>query len=145
MEKNIMEEYDVTSPEYRTQMEAQLAYDIWFMNDHSKDEYDKDFSWDKNCFPLEFANGWLRSFYELCTKLLTEVKSNFRVEQIKEKFGGGRFYYSGGITQYGEELICNWEVDVQDICEICGKPASLRTDGWWRAICDECYEKSKEN
>lgn len=142
MEEDIKQQNDVTSVEYRQMMEAQLAYDIWFMNDHSKDPWDEDFSWDKNCFPLEFGNGWLQSFYELCTQLLTEVKSDFRVEQIKEKFGGGRFYYSGGITQYGEELISNWEIDVQDICENCGRQGSLYTDGWWKALCSDCYKRS---
>ena len=135
---------DVKTLEYRQQMEAQLAYDIWFMNTHSKDKWDDDFSWDKNCFPIEFGNGWLYSFYELCTKLLTEVKSDFTVQQIKEKFGGGRFYYSGGITPYGEELIRQWEVDMESVCECCGEPGKLRTDGWWKALCDKCNNESKE-
>ena len=131
--------------EYIKEMQAKIAHDFWFMNDHSKNEWDDDFSWDKNCFPLECGQGWYESIYNLCRQLLTEVKSNFKVGQIKEKFGGGRFYYSGDITPYGEELIRQWEVDVESVCEICGKPGKLRTDGWWCAMCDDCYKKSKEN
>lgn len=142
---NIMDTNNITSEEYRKNIEAQLAYDIWFMNDHSKNEWDEDFSWDSNCFPIEAGNGWLYPLYILCTKLLTEVKSNFKVTQIKEKFGGARFYYSGGITPYGEELIRQFEVDMESVCEICGEPAELRTDGWWMALCDKCYKESQED
>jgi len=138
------EKNKIISLEYRKQMEAQIAYDIWFMNNHFKNEWEDNFSWNENCFPLEFNNGWLYDFYILCTKLLTEVKSNFKIEQIKEKFGGGRFYYSGDITPYGEELIRQWEVDMESVCEVCGKPGKLRTNGWWKALCDKCYKESEK-
>lgn len=141
---NIMDIDDITSKEYRKNIEAQLAYDIWFMNDHSKNEWDEDFSWDSNCFPIEAGNGWLYSLYVLCTKLLTEVKSNFEVVQVKEKFGRARFYYSGGITPYGKQLIAEFEKESETICEHCGEPGKLRGTGWYMTLCDKCWEEYRK-
>ena len=149
MEENIIQQNDVTSVEYRQMMEAQLAKDFWFMcEDNKRPDYldrHNEVEWAKICFPMEWGNGWLASFYDLCRQLLTEVKSDFQWGQLKEKFGGARCYYSGTVTPYGEELIRLFEVDMESICEICGKPGKLRTDGWWCAMCDDCYKKSKEN
>ena len=144
MEDNINLQNENENIEYRKNMEAQLAYDIWFMNDHSKNEWDEDFSWDNNCFPIEVGNGWLYPLYTLCTRLLTEVKSNFKVIQIKEKFGGARFYYFGGITPYGEQLIAQFEKESETICEHCGKPGQIRGTGWYMTLCDECWKECRK-
>ena len=148
MEEDIIQENDVQSEEYREMMEAQLAKDFWFMCEDNKRpsyfEQDDDKAWAAVCFPMEWGNGWLYSFFDLCRELLTEVKSDFQWAQLKEKFGGARCYYSGTVTPYGEELIRQFEVDMESTCEVCGKPAKLRTDGWWMALCDECYKKSQE-
>ena len=131
----------VKSVEYREAMESQLAYDFWFMNSHMANEWDDDFSWDKNCFPIEWGNGWLAKFYELCNQLITEVKSNFQFTQLKEKWGYANCYYDGGITPYGEELIHNFEEETKSICEICGSSEGLmRTDGWYKVMCEDCYK-----
>lgn len=58
------------------------------------------------------------------------------VAQIKEKFGGLRFYYDGG-----DEKICGM-VDMAEswashVCEECGKPGRSREGGWIRTLCDE--------
>ena len=147
MEENINQQNDVTSAEYRQMMEAQLAKDFWFMCEDNKrpdylDRYDEK-AWAKICFPMEWGNGWLYPFYTLCQKLLTEVKSDFQWAQLKEKFGGARCYYIGTITPYGGELIHQFEVDMESICEVCGKPGKLHTDGWWMALCDDCNNKNK--
>lgn len=58
------------------------------------------------------------------------------VQQIKEKFGGLRFYYDGGderirgMVQIAED----W---AQHSCEECGKPGIQRTGGWIKILCDE--------
>lgn len=139
-----MEEYEVTSIEYREEMQERLARDFWFMNLEKPNLYDENFSWKNNCFPMEWGNGWLYDFYDLCRQLLTEVKSDFQWTQLKEKFGGARCYYVGTVTEYGEELIRQFEVDMESVCERCGKPGELRTDGWWMALCDKCNEESRK-
>ena len=134
---------DVTNIEYRKGIEQNLAYDIWFMNTHLEDEYDEDFSWDKNCFPMEWGNGWCYPWYVTCTKLLTEVKSDFHIEQLKEKWGYANVYYSGGITQYGQQLIEQFEEESKEICENCGKPGKIYYDGWAKCLCSECYKQCR--
>ena len=134
-----MEDYS----KYITEMEENLAYDFWFMNTNLYNRWDEDFSWDKNCFPIEFGPGWLRSFYNLCKNLLTEVKSDFQFTQLKEKWGYANVYYSGGITQYGQQLIEQFEEESKEICENCGKPGKIYYDGWVKCLCPECYEQCK--
>jgi hypothetical protein len=60
------------------------------------------------------------------------------VAQIKEKFGGLRFYYTGGdATVDGMIRIAESWAAVS--CEECGKPGIRRSGGWIRTLCDEHY------
>lgn len=68
----------------------------------------------------------------------TNPYNNFDVGQVKEKFAGLRFYYSGG-DNYAAGAVSLAESLSYHICEGCGKPGSLRTDGWNKTECDECY------
>ena len=58
-------------------------------------------------------------------------------DQIKEKFGGLRFYYSGGDEEVSGmvTLACNLS---ERTCEVCGNIGTFRTDrSWIRTLCDE--------
>ena len=58
------------------------------------------------------------------------------VEQIKEKFGGLRFYYQGGDdTVHGMVRMAESWADKH--CEECGKPGTRRSGGWLKTLCDE--------
>lgn len=58
------------------------------------------------------------------------------VSQIKEKFGGLRFYYDGGDDQiYG--MVRMAESWAANVCEECGKPGKSRSGGWIKTLCDE--------
>jgi hypothetical protein len=58
------------------------------------------------------------------------------VLQIKEKFGGLRFYYSGGDEQvYG--MVRMAESWAGNSCETCGNRGVSRSGGWIRTLCDE--------
>lgn len=144
MEEDTIKQNNVPSIEYREMMETQLAKDFWFMNIKPVNEWEDGFSYSKNCVCMEWGNGWLSSFYDLCRQLLTEVKSNFQWMQLKEKFGAARCYYGGNITPYGIELINHFEYESQYICEHCGKPGKIIGNGWYMCLCDECYKKSQE-
>jgi hypothetical protein len=54
--------------------------------------------------------------------------------QVKEKFGGLRFYVNGG-----DEKIHNYismaESMSYRMCEVCGSPGKLYTDGWYTTLC----------
>jgi hypothetical protein len=58
------------------------------------------------------------------------------VAQIKEKFGGLRFYYDGGDEQiFGMVRMAEAWADCS--CEECGKPGKKHSGGWVRTLCDE--------
>ena len=58
------------------------------------------------------------------------------VTQIKEKFGGLRFYYDGG-DEYISGMVTIAEEWAACHCEECGKPGRHRSGGWIRTLCDE--------
>lgn len=58
------------------------------------------------------------------------------VHQIKEKFGGLRFYYDGG-NDYIRGLVDMAESWAGSICEECGAPGNRRGGGWVRTLCDK--------
>lgn len=57
------------------------------------------------------------------------------VAQIKEKFGGLRFYYDGG-DEYISGMVRMAESWAGNTCEECGVPGELRMGGWIRTLCD---------
>jgi hypothetical protein len=60
--------------------------------------------------------------------------------QVKEKFGGLRFYYSGG-DSYIDGVTAMAESMSYVTCEECGKPGTQTSGGWIQTLCDE--HKSK--
>ncbi len=91
------------------------------------------------------GHGW----YELLDKLMsdletvlswTPVESWPNVVQIKEKFGGLRFYFDEKV-EIGRvnELVTLAEQRSMEICDTCGQPGELRKDrSWMRTLCDKC-------
>ena len=57
------------------------------------------------------------------------------VEQIKEKFGGLRFYYQGGDEKV-DGMVRMAECWADHSCEECGAPGKRRGGGWIRTLCD---------
>lgn len=51
--------------------------------------------------------------------------------QVKEKFGGLRFYVHGGLSARQEELIETAEALAERTCEECGQPGRLLVRGHW--------------
>ena len=58
------------------------------------------------------------------------------IAQIKEKFGGLRFYYEGG-DETVRGMVTMAESWAARTCETCGKPGKSRSGGWIRTLCDE--------
>lgn len=58
------------------------------------------------------------------------------VEQIKEKFGGLRFYYQGGDDQI-HGMVRMAEAWASVACEECGGIGTRRSGGWVRTLCDK--------
>jgi len=97
-------------------------------------------------FGIECGDGWFPLIEELCSKieevivsLPDEERRGTYALQIKEKFGELRFYMSA----------CNEKIDALideatslslKTCERCGELGKIRTDGWYRTLCDH-HEK----
>lgn len=114
--------------------------------------------------------GWhpivMRLMAAIDALLDDEVARGFRVVQVKEKFGGLRFYVDlndrrditvdligvGRMLVYDQEdegtparppeleriyeLIRAAEQEAAKTCEICGAPGALRRSGWQVTLCD---------
>ena len=69
------------------------------------------------------------------------------VRQIKEKFGGLRFYYSGGDDEVSG-MVRMAEAWAEHTCEECGAPGKSRDSGWIKTLCDhheaERQQRKKE-
>ena len=70
---------------------------------------------------------WKNKDSEVCPQVI--------VEQIKEKFGGLRFYYQGG-DEYISGLVSMAESWAGIACEECGGIGKRRGGGWVRTLCD---------
>ncbi len=62
------------------------------------------------------------------------------VEQIKEKFGGLRFYYQGG-DDHISGMVRMAEIWAGRTCETCGEKGDRRSGGWIRTLCDKHEEE----
>ena len=62
------------------------------------------------------------------------------VRQIKEKFGGLRFYYNGGDDEISG-MVRMAESWAKRACEDCGSPATKQTSGWIKNVCDKHFEE----
>jgi hypothetical protein len=80
--------------------------------------------------------GWVPLLDELCAKLepLCQDPCTHAV-QIKEKFGGLRFYLSRGCREV-YDLIAEAEKKAAKTCEKCGEPGAPRSGSWIKTLCD---------
>ena len=67
---------------------------------------------------------------------ITEYVRRVKVAQIKEKFGGLRFYYDGGDDTVSG-MVTMAEAWASTLCETCGAKGKQRGGGWIRTLCDE--------
>lgn len=63
--------------------------------------------------------------------------------QVKEKFGGLRFYYMGG-DDVIDGIVRMAESISYKTCEHCGVPGKKRDGGWILTLCDSCHEEREK-
>lgn len=92
-------------------------------------------------FGFECGDGWFNLIYELSEKI-TKLDPNCEAVQVKEKFGGLRFYTNGNIDEV-DSLIDEYEETSYHTCEECGDTTTAKERGgyWIRTLCDKCFEK----
>jgi len=88
---------------------------------------------------FEIGEGWYQLVKDLIEELI-ELGWDKQICQVKEKFGGLRFYINGG-TKEIFNAISRAENKSYEICEMCGKPGKERVGRWIKVLCDDCNKK----
>ena len=84
-------------------------------------------------FGIECGAGWK----DLYQPLIDECNAKgIAVAQVKEKFGGLRFYTDGTDPDLQQKIFAA-EAKSYTVCEICGKPGTPTKGGWIRTLCEE--------
>ena len=102
------------------------------------------------CWGITCGDGWYNIIDTLCSQIqhhlthsLTKEQDletiNVEAVQVKEKFGGLRFYYNGG-DDFIRGLAWMAEGISDCTCEECGSPGTKNDGGWIHTLCDDCHE-----
>lgn len=104
------------------------------------------------CWGFNCDDGWYWLIDNLCSQLQWDTDNNNKdnnhpqiiASQVKEKFGGLRFYVQEASTE--QYSIINWAESLSyHICENCGSTKNIgRTQGWIKTICKECVDKEPD-
>jgi hypothetical protein len=92
------------------------------------------------CWGFDCGDGWYNIIDTLCYQIQWHIEHNLKkyeapevanveATQVKEKFGGLRFYYIGG-NDFINGLITMAEGLSKKTCEECGAPGT-QSEGWW--------------
>ena len=91
----------------------------------------------------DMPEGWRIAFSEqMCDEIQKELErvnfvDEYRIVQVKEKFGGLRWYTGGvPINSKLDDIARKYEYLSEEICVECGRPATYRTTGWICPYCD---------
>ena len=89
------------------------------------------------------GNGWLGIIKSLIEDLI-QLGWDKQICQVKEKFGGLRFYINSGSDEIYKKIF-EAEIKSNEVCEKCGNHGELRNDiGWYLTLCENHYKEKKE-
>jgi hypothetical protein len=111
----------------------------------------------------EVGNGWYELLSSLCWRIFQHEKNiedkkriladqperikeeleyfPVKFDQVKEKYGGLRVYFTGG-DNYVEGVIGMAEEYSYKVCEVCGNSGKPNKGGWITTLCDSCRNES---
>jgi hypothetical protein len=104
------------------------------------------------CWGFECGDGWYNILNSLMGNIQghidwknkkEEVVPQVILDQVKEKFGTLRFYYTGG-DDYIRGLVSMAESMSAITCESCGNPGKQTHGGWIKTICEPCEDKREK-
>lgn len=110
------------------------------------DQFKKDFpKVFKNNMGISFCigDGWTDILKEALGKIESSLNEDdkFEIFQVKEKFGGVRFYCST-LNQTIKEAVRWLEEKSYSVCEQCGAPGRESSyTAWIKTLCESCDEK----
>lgn len=95
---------------------------------------------------IECGDGWFEIINSMCSliesyisNLPIELRDQVFAEQIKQKFGSLRVYFSKNLS-YIDGVIDMSEKQSLFICENCGLYGKITSsNGWFRVLCNLCF------
>ena len=97
---------------------------------------------------VDVDEGWYQIVVD-CDNLLTEIDPDYQIAQIKQKFGGLRYYFQPSDVNNGElyvkmnAVVLAYEKIASITCEATGKPGVLmKSKGGWVKTLDPEYAKT---
>lgn len=100
------------------------------------------------CWGFECGDGWFNILDQLMGNIQhhidwknkkEEVVPQVTLDQVKEKFGTLRFYYTGG-DDVIDGMVRMAESMTGVTCEECGNPGERRGGGWVHTYCNPCED-----
>ena len=91
-------------------------------------------------FGICCGDGWYALLDRMCAAIIQQPgHESFQATQVKEKFGGLRFYYMGG-TDTISQIVQKAEEASMKTCENCGVTSGVTCGGrrWVRTLCTVC-------
>ncbi len=104
------------------------------------------------CWGFECGDGWFNILNQLMGNIQHHIDwkekqgkpvPQVTLDQVKEKFGTLRFYYTGG-DEYISGLVSMAEAMSGVTCEECGNTGERHGGGWVRTLCDVHEESYQE-
>jgi hypothetical protein len=114
-------------------------------------------------FGIECNNGWYELLASVCWRVSQHEKniedrkriladqpekikaeleySPVKFDQVKEKYGGLRIYFSGG-DDYVDGIVSMAEEYSYKVCEVCGNSGKPNKGGWITTLCENCRNES---
>ena len=93
--------------------------------------------------------GWRKAFgIQMCKEIKQALKKhnylyNYRIMQIKEKYGSLRWYDAGAPEEI-QTIINKYEDISYHTCISCGKPAKYLSTGWICPYCEKCAPRGSK-
>lgn len=98
----------------------------------------------RGAFDVSFPEGWTKIVWELHNAIVF-VDPEYKVRQVKEKFGGLRFYATFSDMDAPRQTCVSWLVNWAEYvsyrtCEYCGEQGGQHRSrfGWYRTVCTGC-------
>jgi hypothetical protein len=94
---------------------------------------------------IECGDGWYDLIDRLCNRLIS-LNKTVVADQVKEKFGGLRFYvhFDGDNDEKVWEAIDKAEEESCTICEVCGMIGKQSSKGYWLKTLCEKHRREKD-
>jgi hypothetical protein len=105
----------------------------------------------------EFGRGWDMMVHRMAEEIRAVIQPGTKlvVHQMKEKFGGLRFYYSlerevdpaddeelpDTEAYLVDQIVQKYEELSDTVCIICGMPGALRGKAWIEVLCDAHHKE----